>query len=79
MLATLDYINKKSLNRADKPSWFTFQIGKLFTKCLLRPNSLLNFIRAILTDIDAVSSVNLSSDWRKCDMLAEILVQLPKV
>lgn len=41
----------------------------------------MNFVRAILTDMGAVSSgsVDLASDWRKCDVVARVLVQLPKV
>ncbi len=53
----------------------------MLTKCLLRPNSVMNVLRAILTDIGAVSSthVSLESDWRKCDVVARILSTTPKV
>lgn len=58
--------------------WFTSRIGQLLTKCLLRPNSVMNVIRAVLTEINAVSTVTLASDWKKCDIVAKILAQCPK-
>lgn len=59
-------------------SWFTSRIGQLLTKCLLRPNSVMNVIRAVLTEIDAVSTVSLASDWKKCDIVAKIIAMCPK-
>lgn len=61
-----------------KLDWFTNQIGKMLTKCLLRPNSVMNVVRAVLTEINAVSTVTLASDWKKCDIVAKILAQCPK-
>ena len=45
--------------------WFLINVGKLLTQCLMRPNSVLNVIRAVLNEIDAVSNVTLASDWKK--------------
>jgi hypothetical protein len=45
--------------------WFLINVGKLLTQCLMKPNSVLNVIRAVLNEIDAVSNVTLASDWKK--------------
>jgi hypothetical protein len=59
--------------------WFTLICGQMLTKCLLRPNSVINVIRAVLDDIDAVSTkVTLASDWHKCDVVARILASCPR-
>ncbi|CAF0924975.1 unnamed protein product [Brachionus calyciflorus] len=58
--------------------WFTSRIGQLLTKCLLKPNSVMNVIRAVLTEMNAVSTVSVASDWKKCDIVAKILAQCPR-
>lgn len=45
--------------------WFLINVGKLLTQSLMKPNSVLNVIRAVLNEIDAVSNVTLASDWKK--------------
>ncbi len=58
--------------------WFTNAIGRMLTKCLLRPSSVMSVIRAVLTDMNALSTVELASDWKKCDIVARILAQCPR-
>jgi hypothetical protein len=51
--------------------WFLINVGKLLTQCLMKPNSVLNVIRAVLNEIDAVSNVTLASDWKKvCELVS---------
>jgi hypothetical protein len=64
--------------KAKPPGWFLSVVGFMLTKCLLRPNSVMNVIRAVLSEIDAVADVSLASDWKKCDIVAKILAQCPK-
>ena len=45
--------------------WFLNAIGKLLTKCLMRPNSVMNVTRAVLNQINALNDVTLASDWKK--------------
>ena len=68
----------QSSARFKRVDWFLNKIGKLLTKCLLRPNSVMNVIRAVLNDINAVSNVTVASDWKKCDLIAQIVAQCPK-
>ncbi len=58
--------------------WFVLNVGKLLTNCLLRPNSVISVIRAVLTELNALSTVELASDWKKCDIVARILTQCPR-
>ena len=58
--------------------WYTIRIGSMLTYCLIRPNSVMNVVRAVLNEMDAVSNVTLESDWKKCDIVAQILCQCPK-
>lgn len=58
--------------------WYTIRIGSMLTYCLIRPNSVMNVVRAVLNEMDAVSNVTLESDWKKCDIVAQILCQCPR-
>ena len=58
--------------------WFTLTIGRFLTKGLLRETSVMNVMRAVLNEINAVSDVTLASDWKKCDLVAKIIAQCPK-
>lgn len=59
--------------------WFTLKVGTMLTSCLIRPNSVMNVVRAVLKEIDAVSaSATLESDWKKCDLVAQIICQCPR-
>ncbi len=73
-------ISQSSCVRGSKRAadWFTIRIGNMLTSCLLRPNSVLNVVRAVLNEMDAVSNVTLESDWKKCDLIAQILCQCPR-
>ncbi len=68
----------QSSAREKKIVWFLLKIGQLLTKCLLRPNSVMNVIRSVLNEMDAVANVSLASDWKKCDVVARIIAQCPK-
>jgi hypothetical protein len=58
-------------------SWFSLKIGQLLTRCLLRPNSVLNVVKAILNEMSAVSNVSIESDWKKCVLVAQIVARCP--
>lgn len=64
--------------RQAKILWFLQRIGQMLTGCLLRPNSVMNVVRAVLNEVDAVANVSLASDWKKCDVIAKIIAQCPK-
>jgi hypothetical protein len=73
-------IAQSSCSRGTKRTadWFTIRIGNMLTSCLLRPNSVMNVVRAILNEMDAVSNVSLESDWKKCNLVAQILSHCPR-
>jgi hypothetical protein len=60
-------------NRSKSNIWFLNTIGQLLTKSLLRPNSVMNVIRSVLNQINALNDVTLASDWKKVNLL------LPKI
>ena len=60
------------------PTWFSKASGDLLTKCVLRPNSVVNLIKAILEEIDVNKTVESANDWKKCDLVARILTKCPK-
>ena len=65
-------------SRDKRIAWFLSRIGQLLTQCLLRPHSLMNVIKAVLSEVDAVASVAVASDWKKCDVVARIVAQCPR-
>lgn len=74
-LSTLirSFIMTQGLTRFNAPKWLTDNIGILLTNALMRPNSVLNVIKAVLEEINGFTT-----DWKKCDAVAQILVQRPK-
>ena len=60
------------------PTWFSNASCDLLTKCVLRPNSVINLIKAILEEIDIDKTVESVNDWKKCDVVARILTKCPK-
>lgn len=78
LVSSLLMAQSGSTLKDNKVPWFTNKVGRLLTACLLRPNSVMNVIRAVLTNMDAVSDrVELASDWKKCDLVAKIIAQCP--
>ena len=60
------------------PAWFTAATGDLLTKCVLRPNSVVNIIKAVLEEIDIDKTAESANDWKKCDLVARILAKRPQ-
>ncbi len=64
-LIVSNLIMAQGSNRSKSIIWFLNVIGQLLTKSLLRPNSVMNVIRAVLNQINALNDVTLASDWKK--------------
>jgi hypothetical protein len=60
------------------PTWFINATSDLLTKSVLRPNSVVNTIKAILEEIDVNKTTESANDWKKCDLIARILTKCPR-